>query len=73
MITKKSNQKSPTKSGALTNRLADYFSDEQINKLYNGKKAHTKRTPKNNKNVAVLDEDTIQVQNQGGMRIGSKG
>jgi len=69
----KTNQKSPTKSGALSNRLADFFSEEQINKLYNGKKAHTKRTPKNNQDVAVLDEDTIQVQNQGGMRISSKG
>jgi len=69
----KTNQKSPTKSGALSNTLADFFSKEQINKLYNGKKAHTKRTPKNNKDVAVLDEDTIQVQNQGGMRISSEG
>ncbi len=69
----KTNQKSPTKSGALSNRLADFFSEEQINKLYNGKKAHTKGKPKNNKDVAVLDEDTIQVQNQGGMRISSKG
>ena len=56
----KTNQKSPTKSGALSNRLADFFSEEQINKLYNGKKAHTKRTLKNNQDVAVLDEDTIQ-------------
>ena len=70
---KKTNQKSPTNSGALSNRLADFFSEEQINKLYNGKKAHTKGTPKNNKDVAVLDEDTIQVQNQGGVRISSKG
>jgi len=70
---KRTNQKSPTKSGALSNRLADFFSEEQINKLYNGKKAHTKGTSKNNKDVAVLDEDTIQVQNQGGMRISSKG